>query len=123
MLYHHLRMARQTSEYRAMLRPILPKLVDVDPFFPEVARRLAEPTFTRKLQHPSPEQLRAFFEEPTEMLVDMMRASSVGNAPFLRSFLRTGAVSSRPFRSPMQIGRLQSASASGILRSVARSSV
>jgi hypothetical protein len=97
MLYHHLRIGRQTSEYRMKLRPMLSSLADVDPFFPEVARRIADPMFTGNLQYPTPESLRAFFERPTQMLVDMIQGLNPAQRALLAILFAHGGSVESPF--------------------------
>ncbi|MDQ6944196.1 MAG: hypothetical protein M3169_16985 [Candidatus Eremiobacteraeota bacterium] len=97
MLYHHVRMGRQPQEYKTQLRPLLPALVALDPFFPEAARRLGDPLFTKSLRPPTAASLGAFFENPTHMLVDMVRGLEPAQRALLAIMFAHGGALEAPF--------------------------
>ena len=67
-LYNHLKHGRQERRYLLRLRPHLDALASHQGFTPELARRLADPMFTRDMRSPTPATLEQFFEQPREML-------------------------------------------------------
>lgn len=48
-LYNHLKLGSQLPAFRAEIKPHLPSVVAHPRFIPEIARRLADPTFTKRL--------------------------------------------------------------------------
>lgn len=48
-LYNHLKLGSQTSAFRAEIKQYLPSVAAHSRFIPEIARRLADPAFTKKL--------------------------------------------------------------------------
>lgn len=48
-LYNHLKLGNQPSAFRAEIKPHLPSVAAHLRFIPEIARRLADPTFTKRL--------------------------------------------------------------------------
>lgn len=48
-LYNHLKLGNQPITFRAEIKPRLPSVAEHPRFIPEIARRLADPTFTRHL--------------------------------------------------------------------------
>ena len=67
-LYNHLKHGGQDRQYLKLLRPHLDKLASHGGFTPELARRLADPMFTRDMRWPTAAALERFFEQPREML-------------------------------------------------------
>lgn len=82
-LYNHLRLGGQPAEVLEAMRPEDLEAVAADAdFLPELARRLGDPLFTRKLYVRSRESLLDFFRRPTpfllEVLVNLDHASRAG---------------------------------------------
>lgn len=48
-LYNHLKLGSQLPRFRAEIKPYLPSVAAHPRFIPEIARRLADPTFTKRL--------------------------------------------------------------------------
>lgn len=48
-LYNHLKLGKQTKQFRSDIKPHLPRVAKHPRFIPEIARRLSEPLFTAKL--------------------------------------------------------------------------
>lgn len=72
-LYNHLRLGRQPSGVLAEMRPADLEAVAADPsFLPELARRLGDPLFTRKLYVRSRDSLLDFFRRPTPFLLEVL---------------------------------------------------
>ena len=67
-LYNHLKHGGHDRQYLELLRPHLDTLVSRPGFTPELARRLADPMFTRNMPGPTAASLERFFEQPREML-------------------------------------------------------
>jgi hypothetical protein len=91
-LYNHLRLGSQPAEFRTAIKPFLASIASSPKFFPEVAKRLGDPFFTRSLTI-HPDQLRLFVEEPKEYLGDVIR--QLGHKSFAALallFMRAGRV-------------------------------
>jgi energy-coupling factor transporter ATP-binding protein EcfA2 len=71
-LYNHLKLGRQSREFRAAVKPHLESVADHDRFIPETARRLADPFFTKKL-YLSGWSLASFVEKREQFLVDICK--------------------------------------------------
>lgn len=69
-LYNHLKHGRQSETFLQKLRPHLEAAADHPGFTPELARRLAEPAFTKHLKFPTTTSVTAFFEHPRQFLAD-----------------------------------------------------
>lgn len=72
-LYNHLKAGDQPKDALDRWKPNLAEVADVQPFYPEVARRLASRSFTAGLELSSDDELIDFFEHPAHYLVDVMR--------------------------------------------------
>jgi hypothetical protein len=70
-LYNHIRMGTQPTSFKAQLGPHLPELAMVRPFYPEAARRLANPAFTASLSLDRP-TLTEYFSNPKDILLDIV---------------------------------------------------
>ena len=71
-LYNHLKLGRQSREFRAVVKPHLESVADHDRFIPEIARRLADPFFTKNL-YLSESSLASFVEKREQFLVDICK--------------------------------------------------
>jgi hypothetical protein len=70
-LYNHLKLGNQAHEFRRDIKPFLEEISKLPQFVPEIARRLSDPTFTKKLiLHSS--FLKKFVEEPEEFLCEVI---------------------------------------------------
>ncbi|HUI05560.1 MAG TPA: hypothetical protein VL486_00995 [Verrucomicrobiae bacterium] len=95
-LYNHLRLGGQTHEFRRAIKPFLPSVAANQKFFPEVARRLGDPFFTKSLQLEF-ESLKRFVEEPKEFLTDVIKQLDRRNfAALALLFMRAGRVGVPP---------------------------
>ena len=93
-LYNHIRLGRQSRAYRTKLKPLLPAVAHHKNFSPEIARRLGDPMFTRKLDV-SPHGLLQFVEHPVEWLRDiLLQLDSDCRASLALIFMRNGTLSS-----------------------------
>lgn len=68
-LYNHLKLGRQPREFRAALKPYLESVADHGRFIPEIARRLADPFFTKNL-FLSKWGVEKFVDQREQFLVD-----------------------------------------------------
>src|ERR1700690_1553507 len=95
-LYNHLRLGSQPPEFRKEIKQFLPAIASSDKFFPEVAKRLGDPFFTKNLiMHE--EYLKRFVEEPKEFLCDVIRQlDRKCFAALALLFMRAGRISSPP---------------------------
>jgi len=71
-LYNHLKLGRQSREFRAAVKPHLEFVADHDRFIPEIARRLADPFFTKKL-YLSEWSLASFVDKREQFLIDISK--------------------------------------------------
>ena len=69
-LYNHLKHGAQPRQFVRQLVPSLETLADHPGFSPELARRLADPLFTRSMATPTQQNLKQFFDQPRELLAD-----------------------------------------------------
>ncbi|MDE0665981.1 MAG: hypothetical protein OXH67_10345 [Acidimicrobiaceae bacterium] len=69
-LYNHLKHGQQPKTFLRRLKPHLEKAADHWGFTPELARRLADPTFTKDLTYPTDASVTDFFENPRQFLAD-----------------------------------------------------
>ncbi|OYD73830.1 DEAD/DEAH box helicase family protein [Paraburkholderia hospita] len=69
-LFNHLRLGNQTRQFLTAVKPHLISIAARDRFIPEIARRLADPFFTRKLLL-SDSSLARFVDEREQFLIDV----------------------------------------------------
>jgi hypothetical protein len=95
-LYNHLRLGTQPHEFRNEIKPFLPAIASSDKFFPEVAKRLGDPFFTKNLiMHK--DYLNRFVEEPKEFLCDIInQLNRKCFAALALLFMRAGRISMPP---------------------------
>lgn len=67
-LYNHIRLGDQPSDFRRAIKPFLEDASSIEPFRPEMARRLGRQAFTSALAPTRPSIVR-FMEESTDFLV------------------------------------------------------
>ena len=101
-LYNHLRLGTQPQRFRALIKPHLLNIANSNKFFPEVARRLGNPFFT-KLLDVELVQLMRFVEEPKEYLLEIIRQlDRLSFAALALLFMRNGQVSIPPRIEPTE---------------------
>jgi hypothetical protein len=72
-LYHHVRMGNQPTQFKAAIHPHLEALTDIKSFLPEAARRVGNSFFTKAIPiPPTAASLKDFFERPLEILVEII---------------------------------------------------
>ena len=71
-LYNHLRLGRQPREFRTAVKPHLAPVAAHDRFIPEIARRLADPFFTKNL-FLSEWSLSRFVDRREQFLIDVCK--------------------------------------------------
>ena len=94
-LYNHIRLGRQSKEYKSRIKPYLPGVAAHHRFSPEIARRLGDPLFTRNLAIWK-EALDEFVEEPLEFLCEIIRTLDAGSRSALASIFMRGGVLPSP---------------------------
>jgi hypothetical protein len=93
-LYNHIRLGTQPTKFKAELKPYLATIAGHERFLPEIARRLGNPLFTKKLILAEPE-LRDFVERPLELLREVIRtADTQCRAALALVFMRGGSLPS-----------------------------
>lgn len=102
-LYNHIKMGDQTSEFKRCIKEHLPAISERSDFLPETARRLGSRFFSGSLQ-PRQEDLNKFFAQPRTFLRDTIAGlSSECRAAIATLFLNGGKV-----RSPLSDDALKS---------------
>lgn len=71
-LYNHIRLGTQSTEFKRSVKSFLPIVSAHQRFSPEIARRLGNPAFTRNL-HISRWGLEQFVERPMELLKEIIQ--------------------------------------------------
>jgi energy-coupling factor transporter ATP-binding protein EcfA2 len=71
-LYNHIRLGTQSTEFKRSVKPFLPVVSAHQRFSPEIARRLGNPAFTRNL-YVSEWGLVQFVERPMELLKEIIQ--------------------------------------------------
>src|SRR3546814_18214551 len=69
-LYKHMKLGGQPKEFKTAIKGLLQGVADHERFIPEVARRLADPMFTKDL-HISKYALSEFVRRQERLLVDI----------------------------------------------------
>ena len=102
-LYNHLRLGQQPPNFRTSIKPFLPQIAANPKFFPEVAKRLGDPFFTKNLiVHEA--SLKRFVEEPKEFLYDVIAQLDRKNFSALALlFMRAGRITIPPRFEPKEI--------------------
>lgn len=70
-LYNHLKLGSQPPKFRAEIKPHLPSVAAHPRFIPEIARRLADPTFTKRL-YLSEYHLGQFVQKREQLLQEVL---------------------------------------------------
>jgi len=93
-LYNHIRLGEQPITYKTELKPFLSDVAVHENFSPEIARRLGNPQFTKKLSV-SEHGLANFVEKPLELLCEIINTMDDGSRSALALvFMRGGALPS-----------------------------
>ncbi|MFB9124395.1 hypothetical protein E2553_35250 [Paraburkholderia dipogonis] len=93
-LYNHLKMGSQPREFRIEIKEHLPSIADHKRFIPEIARRLSEPIFTKKL-YISDWSLKNFVEKREQILVEVCKKLDVDSkAALALIYMRNGRLPS-----------------------------
>lgn len=102
-LYNHIRLGSQPQEFKTAIKPLLSVVADNPRFFPEIAKRLGDPYFTKGLRITS-ESLKRFVEEPKEVLGEIITQIDHRHFSALALlFMRAGRVDSPPSLTPDEI--------------------
>lgn len=93
-LYNHIRLGTQSSDFKTKIKPFLPHVSAHASFSPEIARRLGDPTFTRRLSV-SFWGLEDFVAHPMELLQEIIRTLDASSrCAIALIFMRAGALQS-----------------------------
>lgn len=99
-LYNHIRLGNQSKTYKADLKPFLSDVAFHEKFSPEIARRLGNPLFTKKLIV-SKSGLNNFVANPLELLREIIDTMDDGSRSALALvFMRGGSLPS-----PLQMSK------------------
>lgn len=93
-LYNHVRLGSQRSEFKRSLKPFLPDVAACRHFSPEIARRLGNREFTRNLELSS-SALKDFVERPMNLLKEVIQTlDATSRSAIALVFMRDGRLSS-----------------------------
>lgn len=93
-LYNHMRLGTQPKQFKTRIKPYLTNIAQLERFSPEVARRLSDPIFTKKLVV-SEAGLTDFVVRPMEFLEEVIRTlDSHSRAALAAIFMKGGAMTS-----------------------------
>ncbi len=93
-LYNHIRKGTQPKKFKSLIKPLLPCVVDHQQFSPEIARRLGNPMFTKRLTV-SKGGLEDFVAHPRDLLLEIIRTLDIESRSALALvFMRAGMLPS-----------------------------
>src|SRR5436309_8555203 len=93
-VYNHIRLGSHSRKFRRRIKPFLAGVATSTGFVPEIARRLGDPLFTKRLSL-SAAGLNEFVEHPVELLIDIIRNLDVAaRSAMILVFMRGGALAS-----------------------------
>jgi len=93
-LYNHIRLGSQPKKFKTQLKPFLPGIAEHRRFSPELARRLGNPIFTKKLLLVQ-ESIDHFLSNPLELACDVIRNLDANcQSALALVFIRGGNLSS-----------------------------
>ena len=93
-LYNHIKLGRQTPAFKRRIKPFLNGVAASSRFLPEIARRLGNPLFTRRLEFERA-AISKFVDEPVAFLVDIVTdLDPPSRAALALVFMRGGALTS-----------------------------
>jgi hypothetical protein len=94
-LYNHIRLGNQTNPFKSELKPHLPAVSEHSGFSPEIARRLGNRAFTKKLFFINRSELQDFVANPMQLLMDVIQTLDVSSrAAIALVFMRGGQLTS-----------------------------
>jgi hypothetical protein len=96
-LYNHIRLGTQTNEFKRLLKPFLPAMAEHQRFSPEIARRLGNPTFTKRLMV-STFGLEQFVAQPMELLQEIIRTLDANSRSAIALVFMRGGVLPSPVK-------------------------
>lgn len=94
-LYNHIRLGTQPKKFKSKVKPFLPEVATHKRFSPEIARRLGNPVFTKKLIL-SRGGLDDFVERPLELLREIIRTLDAESRSALALVFMRGGVLPSP---------------------------
>ena len=99
-LYNHVRLGSQPRRFKTQIKPYLPNVAANPLFSPEIARRLGNPLFTKRLVI-AKDDLDDFVERPLELLCEIIHTLDAGSrAALALVFMRGGSLGSPVKMSP-----------------------
>jgi hypothetical protein len=93
-LYNHIRLGTQPRKFKSLVKAMLPNVAAHQRFSPEIARRLGNPMFTKKLMM-TPAGLDDFVARPLELLLEIIRnLDAESRSALALVFMRAGMLPS-----------------------------
>lgn len=77
-LYNHLKLGKQSADFRSEIKPFLEKVASHSRFIPETARRIADPIFTKGL-YIGEYHLGQFVEKREQLLLEVIQGLDVNS--------------------------------------------
>lgn len=106
-LYNHIRLGTQSTEFKGAVKPFLPVVSAHQRFSPEIARRLGNPAFTRNL-YVATWGLTQFVERPMELLKEIIQTLDANSRSAVALvFMRGGSLPSPVKLSPEETEAIQ----------------
>lgn len=106
-LYNHLKLGRQPHSFRSEIKPYLESVADHPRFIPEIARRLADPLFTKGL-FVDPYYLGQFVEKREQLLQEVLQGlDGDSKAALALIYMRNGRLESPIELQPSELEALQ----------------
>ena len=105
-LYNHIKRGDQTKTFRSSIKTFLPAVAESKNFLPEIARRLGNSLFTKKLRLGA-EEMRSFVEEPVPFLAEVLKGLDTKCfAALALVFLNDGTLQSPIMPTSLEMGAL-----------------
>jgi hypothetical protein len=93
-LYNHIKLGEQPRSFKTLIKPFLSEIAGSYRFLPEIARRLGDPLFTKRLRIQRQAILK-FVEEPLEFLIEVVaNLEAACRAGLALVFMRGGLLAS-----------------------------
>lgn len=103
-LYNHIRLGTQSTEFKSLLKQFLPMVSAHQRFSPEIARRLGDPAFTKQLGV-SRWELDQFVEKPMEFLKEIIQTLDANSRSAIALVFMCGGILPSPVTLTPQEGR------------------
>ena len=105
-LYNHIKLGNQPKHFRGEIKPYLEDVASHPRFIPEIARRLADPNFTKSLRV-NKEELQQFVEDRDVLLQQLLEELDThSRAALALIYMRNGQLDSPIYAQPSELDAL-----------------